>query len=434
VELALPPAHRLARLNYAPRTAAFAFSFLTFGILWIERGRFNAWEVFSAVLTFLVYPHLAYLHTRIAVDSKRAELNNLYADSLLLGVWMAQIHFALWPSVGLLTAVSLNSAGHGYVGRLFRSLAVFGAGAGAWAAVIGYDFKPETGPVVTAACIFGILAYASWVGARVFIQNKNLVRARDALQTSEDQFRFIAENVTDLVSVLDTQGRFLYASSSYTKHFEPDAVGAGANWLLLVHPEDREQAKSFLNAVAASTSSMRMQLRLVSAKGSWRFVECQGNPVREKTGKPKMTVLVSHDLSAFLDTESDNRVSARLVTAAKREFVSVEKQLVIDLQDRLFGHGPNKHPQSGPPQQFKSVEDIHRYIEALAARKPEDDRRSRIWRSLQRMTLMVTLAGSFLNYYLLSVLDTIYSLPQSHFVVVRTTVKTSQIFISLRLT
>lgn len=435
MESALSPAHRIAQYNYAPRTAAFAFSFLTFGILWIERGRFNAWEFFSAVLTFLVYPHLAYLHTRIAIDSKRAELNNLYADSLLLGVWTAQIHFALWPSVGLLTAVCLNSASHGYVSRLFRSLAVFGAGASAWGAVIGYDFRPDTGPVVTAACIFGILAYVSWVGALVFIQNKNLVRTRNALQASEEQFRFIADNVSDMVSVLDTQGRLLYASASYAKHFEPEAVGSGADWLLLVYPDDREQAKSFLNAIAtsASASSKRMQLRLVSTKGSWCFVECQGNPVRDDTGKPKMIVLVCHDLSAFLDTGSDDRIAAKPVTAANPEFLSAEKQLVIDFQNRLSGPGADKRPQPGPPPQFKSVEDIHRYIEALAARKPEDDRRTKIWRSLERITLMVALAGSFLNYYLLSVIETINSLPQSNFVVVRAIVKASRIIISLSL-
>jgi len=435
MKLALPPACRLARHNYAPRTAAFAFCFLTFGILWIERGRFNAWEFFSAVLTLLLYPHLAYLHTRIVVDSKRAELTNLYADSLLLGAWTAQVHFALWPSVGLLIAVCLNSAGHGFVSRLLRSLAVFGTGAGAWGAVIGYDFKPDTRPVVTATCIFGILAYVSWVGSLVYLQNRNLVRTRDTLLTSEEQFRFIAENVSDMVSMLDAQGRFLYASSSYAKHFERDAVRSGADWLLLVHPEDREQARSFLNAIAASApgSTEHMQLRLVSAKGSWRFVECQGNPVRDKTGKVETIVLVSHDLSAFLDTESLDRIAAKLVSAANRDFVSEEKQLVIGLQERLIGPGSNRHPESAPPPQFRSVEDIREYIEALAARKSADDSKARIWRSVERITLMLTLAGSFFNYYLLSVLDAIYSLPQSHFVSVRATVKTSQMVVSLGL-
>jgi PAS domain S-box-containing protein len=302
MELALPRAHRIARYNYVPRTASFAFAFLAFATLWIEQGRFNAWELFAAALTFLLYPHLAYLHARIAINSKRAELRNLYADCLLFGLWTAQIRFALWPSVGILAAICLNSAGHGNISRLLRSLAVFGAGAAAWGALTGYDFRPDTGPLTTAFCFFGILAYVSWVGALVFIQNKNLVRTQTARRNSEEQFRFIAENVRAMVSVLDTQGRFLYASSSYAKHFDQAHIDSGANWLVLVHPDDREQARSFLHDIAASAASKRIQLRLVSAEGAWRFVECQGNPVPGSSGKPKMIVLVSHDRSEFLES------------------------------------------------------------------------------------------------------------------------------------
>jgi len=302
MELTLPRPHRIARYNYVPRTASFAFTFLAFGILWIEQGKFSAWELFAAVLTFLLYPHLAYLHARIAINSKRAELINLYADCLLLGLWTAQIHFALWPSAGLLVAVCLNSAGHGNISRLLRSLALFGAGAAALGAVTGYEYNPETGPLATAFCFFGILAYVSWVGALVFMQNKNLVRTQNAWRGSEEQFRFIAENVRAMVSVLDTQGRFLYASSSYAKHFDQAHIDSGANWLVLVHPDDREQARSFLHNIEASGLNNRIQLRLVSAAGAWRFVECQGNPVLGSSGKPKMIVLVSHDRSEFLES------------------------------------------------------------------------------------------------------------------------------------
>jgi hypothetical protein len=78
--LALRPAQRLAQVNYAPRVFAFAFSLLVLQALMIERG-LSAWLLFFGVLQFLVYPHLAYLHARIAADSRRAELRNLIADS-----------------------------------------------------------------------------------------------------------------------------------------------------------------------------------------------------------------------------------------------------------------------------------------------------------------------------------------------------------------
>jgi len=318
MKFALPSPHRVARYNYAPRTVAFAFSFLTLGILLLDRGEFNAWAFIAATTTFLLYPHLAYFYACIAVESKRAELNNLYVDAFLLGAWTAQVQFALWPGVGLLIAVCLNSAGHGFLGRLFRSLAIFAAAAAAWGAAIGYGFKPEAGPLVTALCIAGILAYVSWVGALFFIVNRNLVQVRDTLRASEEHFRFIAENMGEMVSVLDTQGRFKYMSSPHSKQFEPETVAPGASWLLHVHPEDRDYASSFLKMIVSSGASHRIELRLAFSKGLWCYVECQGNLAADSTGKPQSIVLVVQKLTPLLESDSGDQVATAPVDGPDR--------------------------------------------------------------------------------------------------------------------
>ena len=80
----LPVPHRLARVNYAPRMVSFGYSLLVLEALAAERA-YSLWVMLAAIVTFLAYPHLAYLHARIAVNSKRAELHNLYLDSLLSG-------------------------------------------------------------------------------------------------------------------------------------------------------------------------------------------------------------------------------------------------------------------------------------------------------------------------------------------------------------
>ena len=86
-----------------------------------------------AVLTLLAYPHLAYLHARIAVDSKRAEFRNLTVDSVLMGMWMAQMQFALWPSCGALLAISLDNAVCGGSKRFLLGLLSCAAGTIIWA-------------------------------------------------------------------------------------------------------------------------------------------------------------------------------------------------------------------------------------------------------------------------------------------------------------
>ncbi len=293
----LPPAHRLARINYPPRALAFAFSLLVLEALMIERG-IRGWVLFFGVLQFLVYPHLAYLHARIAVDSKRAELNNLLADSLTLGAWAAQMHFALWPVCGLLASSCLNNAANGGPKRFAYGAAAFGGGAVAWGAVLGYELEPETGPLVSGLCLAGIVAYSSWIGIILHQQNRRILRAREALRSSEEQFRFIAEHAGDFVAVLDADGRFRYASVSHLEHFPAESVTEGGDWLALVRPEDRARARDFLSYMIRSRSGERAELRTVAAKGSPRVFECEGNPVWDHRGGAEMVILVCRDITA----------------------------------------------------------------------------------------------------------------------------------------
>ncbi len=92
-----------------------------------------------------------------------------------------------------------------------------------------------------------------------------------------------------------------------------------------------------------------------------------------------------------------------------------------DLLDRLLGL--NKKAEIGLPAEISSFDDVQRYIEALSARKVEDDRRLKIWRLLKRIILILALAALFSNYYFLEVYESIMSLPYANFIVVGPTVK-----------
>jgi len=307
--LALRPAHRLAQVNYAPRVFAFAFSLLVLQALVIERG-LSAGLLFFGVLQFLVYPHLAYLHARIAADSRRAELRNLIADSVLLGAWAAQMHFALWPSCGLFAAVCLNNATTGGIKRLGCGAALFAGAAAAWGAVLGYPFEPQTGPLVSGLCLAGIVVYTSWIGTIVYRQNKHLIRARDAVRSSEERSRFIAEHAGDFVAVLGANARFLYASASHRAHFAEEAVKEGGDWLALVHPDDRERARNFLRYMTTSRSSERIGLRMLSPHGPSRVLECDGNPASDHRGNGETVILVCRDVTARARAEIDLLLAA----------------------------------------------------------------------------------------------------------------------------
>ena len=64
--------HRRARINYSIRTVAFAYCFIVLAIHGWERAMGPVfWTLL--VLQFLAYPHLMYLRSRFARDSKRTE-------------------------------------------------------------------------------------------------------------------------------------------------------------------------------------------------------------------------------------------------------------------------------------------------------------------------------------------------------------------------
>ncbi len=296
MQLQLPRAHRLARINYPTRWGSFAFSFLVVVAVLAERG-LSAGTLIFGVVTLLLYPHLAYLHARLAINSKRAELRNLSVDSVLMGLWAAQLHFALWPVCGALVGVSMNNAVCGGIGRFLSGLLFFAAAALLWAVMQGVPLEPSTGPLVTGLCFVGIVGYVGRLAVFFHDQNSRLVRTRNVLRTSEEQFRFIAAHAGDLVSVLTPEHRFRYASLSHEKYFDAAKFADGADWLELVHPEDRGRARAFLDLLSVSPRSERAQLRMILAGAPPRMVDCEGNPVREDGGKLQMTVLLCRDLS-----------------------------------------------------------------------------------------------------------------------------------------
>lgn len=76
-------------------------------------------------------------------------------------------------------------------------------------------------------------------------------------------------------------------------HFEPNVLGAGSIWLELVHPDDHQRAKEFLDKLATMQTRQRIRLRMVPSEGPLRLVECRGNPVIDYRGAMTAIVVVT---------------------------------------------------------------------------------------------------------------------------------------------
>ena len=102
--------------------------------------------------------------------------------------------------------------------------------------------------------------------------------ARNALSTSESRFRALSEHATDLVSVLGSDGTYLYASPSFQRILghEPERL-YGTLALDIIAPDDVHRARTaFFKGLARSGEIERTECRMRHADGSWRTLELIG--------------------------------------------------------------------------------------------------------------------------------------------------------------
>jgi PAS domain S-box-containing protein len=100
-------------------------------------------------------------------------------------------------------------------------------------------------------------------------------RAAEQLASSERWFRALVANSSDLIVVVDAEGRLTYANPACERllGFTPDAMLA-RSMLDLVHPDDlTEFAERFGAALASPGMQPPIEFRFTTADGGWRVLE-----------------------------------------------------------------------------------------------------------------------------------------------------------------
>ncbi len=108
---------------------------------------------------------------------------------------------------------------------------------------------------------------------------EDLQQSREQLRQSEERFRSLVQNASDLVTIVDPDGVLLYASPSVERlmGYEPDEW-IGRSILTLVHPDDAGAATESIRTISAEPGVHDPAvLRLRHADGSWRFLEATAN-------------------------------------------------------------------------------------------------------------------------------------------------------------
>jgi PAS domain S-box-containing protein len=152
--------------------------------------------------------------------------------------------------------------------------------------------------------------------------------AAQALRESEEFFRLISENVSDLIAVLDPRGRRLYNSPSYkTLLGEPDLL-CGTDSFSEIHPEDQEMVRETFHRTVETGVGHRIAYRLLLKDQSVRFIESQGNAIKDHAGQTRKVVVVSRDMTEHKESETVLRTALADLKKSHEELKGAQIQLV----------------------------------------------------------------------------------------------------------
>jgi PAS domain S-box-containing protein len=133
--------------------------------------------------------------------------------------------------------------------------------------------------------------------------------AEVALQKSEEKYRLLLENQTDMIVTFDTEGRLLFVSPSYCETFnktEEDLIGK--KFFPFIHEEDQEIVAKAISNVHKPPYNAYVEERVMTKNG-WRWQAWLNTAIMNEQGKVESIVAVGRDITEQKQAEEKLRES-----------------------------------------------------------------------------------------------------------------------------
>jgi two-component system cell cycle sensor histidine kinase/response regulator CckA len=141
------------------------------------------------------------------------------------------------------------------------------------------------------------------------------MKQEERASETERLLHLILANIDDLIAVLDLSGRRLYNSPSYEAIFGAREKMRGTDSFEEVHPGDREMVRSIFRKTIETGVGSRIVYRLRGKDDTVRYIESQGNVIRDAEGKPEKVIVVGRDITDRVRAEEER---TRLFSAVEQ--------------------------------------------------------------------------------------------------------------------
>lgn len=163
---------------------------------------------------------------------------------------------------------------------------------------------------------------------------------QEALRQSENRFRSLIRNASDIIMIMDANRTVSYISPAVERvlGYKPEDI-VGTDSYVLVHPDDRVQVQNlFADAMSKLGVTLAFELRLQHADGSWRHLESSCISLPHDPAVSGM-VINSRDITERKHAEEELRRSEQkfrrvMEHAADALFVHDPEGRIVDVNQR----------------------------------------------------------------------------------------------------
>lgn len=173
----------------------------------------------------------------------------------------------------------------------------------------------------------------------------------DALREHESQLRRVTDNMVDMISAFDADGRFRYVSPSFEAVLGyPPGELLGTPALANLHPDEVEQIPEAIRGVLR-TGEGSVRYRYRHRNGSYRWIESTGRHIYDRGGAIVESVLSSRDITERKMAEDALRQANRQLNL----LTSITRHDILNMLTVILGRLAILEEEVSEPTAAKSL-------------------------------------------------------------------------------